>query len=116
MIKVSAILLPVLFIAFFFAPAAVVVLILCRHRDPLDYDLPDAPMEPETYGDFRDAMLEDIRWMRNREHEEAWIRGPDGTTRFPAARTRAPHGRPARRPGEAPPSRTARSSGTGSCR
>lgn len=79
MIKVLAILLPVLFIAFFFAPAAVVVLILCRHRDPLDYDLPDAPMEPETYGDFRDAMLEDIRWMRNREHEEAWIRGPDGT-------------------------------------
>ncbi len=82
MVKILAILLPALFIIFFLAPAAVVVLILCRHRDPLDYDLPDAPMDPETYNDFREKMLEDIRWMREQAHEEVWIRGPDGTKLF----------------------------------
>ena len=79
MVKILAILLPALFIAFFFAPAAVVVWILCRHRNPLDFDMPDAPVDPETYEEFRDAMLEDIRWMREQAHEEVWIRGPDGT-------------------------------------
>ena len=79
MLKVLIILIPALFIAFVFAPAAVVTWILCRHREPEDFDRPGARMEPETYGAFREEMLEDIRWMRGQEHEEVQIRGPDGT-------------------------------------
>lgn len=78
MVKVLAILLPALFIAVIFAPAAVVAWVLCRHRDPMDFDEPGAPMDPGTYGPFREAMLEDIGWMREQAHEEVWIRGPDG--------------------------------------